>query len=289
MALAASLCVALSINFRAQQLPKNNPKKFTKRRRGKKTRPVIVCLGDSITHGRVGANWVDLLYNKTGRSSCIVNAGINSEHAYNMLQRCREVIDCDPDFVTILSGTNDFRCIYNPEMGRHAVRQMKLPSLPSESVYVTCLREMLRALLKGCGSSTRIAILHLPPMGEDATVRSNKVIAEANSLIDKIAAEPEFAESGRVEVLSTNRALWAALDRLPASSLRTSPGVDSYLMRMYVAVVRHYCLGHSWGTIGSSHGYGVLCDGLHLNEYGAEVLANEVADWLSPYLNLNSK
>jgi lysophospholipase L1-like esterase len=79
-------------------LPANNPKSFLKNKEiacpGRKR---IVVIGDSITHGNVSANYVqmlgDRLRKRDGKLFDIINAGINSDFAWNVLQRLEDVIE----------------------------------------------------------------------------------------------------------------------------------------------------------------------------------------------------
>jgi hypothetical protein len=76
---------------------------------------VLVCLGDSITHGRCSDDWVQRVRGRvTGEDWEVVNAGINGDTAWNMLQRLADVIACQPDAVCILCGTNDISADANP-------------------------------------------------------------------------------------------------------------------------------------------------------------------------------
>ena len=69
-------------------------------------KPVVVCCGDSITHGHIGYNWVGSLREKDS-SKIYINAGINADLTWNLNQRVDDIIKHDPDYITILIGTND--------------------------------------------------------------------------------------------------------------------------------------------------------------------------------------
>jgi lysophospholipase L1-like esterase len=69
-------------------------------------KPVVVCCGDSITHGHIGYNWVDSL-RKDDTSKVYINAGINADLTWNLNQRVDDIIKHNPDYITILIGTND--------------------------------------------------------------------------------------------------------------------------------------------------------------------------------------
>lgn len=68
--------------------PYNTPKKYLTKN---KTKPVVMMIGDSITHGRIGTNFVDILYRKFNNYE-FVNAGVNGHLAWNVNQRLDEII-----------------------------------------------------------------------------------------------------------------------------------------------------------------------------------------------------
>ena len=130
--------------------PQNNPRRFLEKQ-GVSARDakVVVCIGDSITHGNSICNYVDMLTRNLGvRGFNFINAGINSELAYNVLQRLDEIIECNPDFVTIMIGTNDSNKSRTEADARKAIRQMRLPQRPTAEWYRTNLFEICRTLKK---------------------------------------------------------------------------------------------------------------------------------------------
>ena len=61
--IVAVMIVIAGYGYRsATKLPDNNPESFLAS--GKKAGKVVVCIGDSITHGRVSHNYVDELENR---------------------------------------------------------------------------------------------------------------------------------------------------------------------------------------------------------------------------------
>src|SRR6218665_1058966 len=70
------------------------------------SKKTLVCFGDSNTHGNVSYNWVSDL-GRIFHDLQVLNAGVNSDLTYSLLQRIDDVIACQPDFITVLAGTND--------------------------------------------------------------------------------------------------------------------------------------------------------------------------------------
>jgi len=64
-----------------------------------------------------------------------VNAGINSQLSYNVLQRIDQVVKCNPDFITILIGTNDAAATLNEKNAARYVKKQNLPRVPHRHWY----------------------------------------------------------------------------------------------------------------------------------------------------------
>jgi lysophospholipase L1-like esterase len=67
------------------------------------TSTLVACVGDSLTAGQLSADWVGMLAERLGPQGYeFVDAGVNSQLAWNVPQRLDEVIACDPEVVTLL-------------------------------------------------------------------------------------------------------------------------------------------------------------------------------------------
>ena len=71
------------------------------------TTSLMVCVGDSITEGVGSADWVAMLRTRLGGDVQIVNDGIAGDLSWNALQRLDAAIQCEPEVVILLIGTND--------------------------------------------------------------------------------------------------------------------------------------------------------------------------------------
>ena len=121
------LALLLSLSIRMSKLtltlPSNDPIRWIEQNgnptdKPPRQNPVIVCAGDSITHGIISTNWVGMLESRF--PDCrFINAGVNSELAYNLLGRIDPIIGINPDIVIILIGTNDV----NAKIGRASCRE----------------------------------------------------------------------------------------------------------------------------------------------------------------------
>ena len=111
-------------------LPDNHPAEFLRqpRPRGK----VIVCLGDSLTHGNVSFNWVGRLRVDFAHQNLhFVNAGINGNVVWQLNQRLPLILKARPQVAIVLIGTNDVMGSFNRADG--IAYQRDKASQPAES------------------------------------------------------------------------------------------------------------------------------------------------------------
>ena len=249
--------------------PSFSPRTFLRHRRSwLKGRTVVVCAGDSITHGVVSANYVALLRARwMGEGYTFVNGGINGELAYNLLRRLDTVIACRPDVLTLLIGTNDVNATFSAAQAEQYRRNMRLPQLPSLDWYcgnVALILDRLQA-----ETSARIAVLSLPPLGEDLDSAINRRVLEYNAALRHLAAERG------VLYLPLHERLAALLP-----SGHHPPPYAGKLGPIFSAVLQHDLLRRSWDDISARRGVALLTDHIHLNERAAGVVADLIGDFL---------
>jgi lysophospholipase L1-like esterase len=249
----------------AQAKPENDPCAFIAGVKPGFSGSVLVCVGDSITHGRVSSNYVDMLSDDLGQKGFyVVNAGINSELAYNVLMRLDSIIACDPDYVTIFIGTNDAHGALTNEQGENEVKEMKLPQMPTEQWYRENLTQIVRKLK--ASTHARIALLSISPIGEDP-------------------ADPAFMQAERYgavirDVAGTEGVTYLGLFEAMAAYLKNHPNPAPPYTRggferaMYTGIARHFLLGASFGDVSGKNGFLLETDYLHLNETGARMVAD---------------
>jgi acyl-CoA thioesterase I len=247
--------------------PLDGPAAFLARGREPATHAVLVCAGDSITHGVMSADYLDLLRARLGDGVAIVNAGINGNLAWNVLQRLDDVVACRPDAVTLLVGTNDVLATLGPPWEPMYRRQQHIPVTPTLAWY----RENVRAIIDRLRSETgaKVAILDLPPLGEDLASAINGRVREYNEALREIAA------GTGIPVLPLHDRLVALL---PADG--TPPPFEGRRGLMGSAIFRRLVMRRTWDEVSEAHGLALLTDHLHLNDRTAAVVADLIADWL---------
>lgn len=236
----------------------------------------LVCAGDSLTHGNLSAPYVPAVAARLApRGVAVFNAGINADLAETLLARFDDVVAARPDYVVILVGSNDVNATLSPADLAQYRRRRKLcaPEPPSAATF----RRHLTALLHRLRHETtaRVALLSLPPMGENLAHEANRRAEAYSAIIREVAAAEGAA------YLPLRERLVAELRARPGQ-----PGVHfgqtTRLIR--TAVLRHYVLGQSWDRIAAAHGHRFLTDNLHLNSAAAAIVSDLVAGWVEQEL-----
>ncbi|MBN6041115.1 GDSL-type esterase/lipase family protein [Amycolatopsis sp. 195334CR] len=219
---------------------------------GATAKPAVVGAGASMTQGTLGGDWIGALRGRPEFAGHeFVNAGHNGDTAADLLARLdADVLACRPAAVLVLVGTNDVRAGTPLEQYR---------------ADLTAIADRLRT-----GTTARIALLSLPPLGEDLTTGINQSLAGYNAVIQ------ETATRTGVDYLPVHERLLELLgpreDRVPYDF--------SFPLALTVAT-RHYVLGQTWDDIARDGGRALLIDHVHLNDRGAARLTDVAAAWLA--------
>jgi acyl-CoA thioesterase I len=248
--------------------PENSPGAFLERGRRTTTRTLVVCAGDSITHGMVSANYVEMLERRFAAKGCeFVNAGINGNLAYNLLQRLDDVIACRPDVVTILIGTNDVNATFSQEWEDTYRKEQKLPEKPTLARY----RQNVERIIDRLQSETdaQIALLDLPMLGEDLASDMNQRLADYNAVLHAVALEKGVA---CLPLHDRLRALLPQNHTPPIYEGKKGPVVRVW--------IKHFIQSKSWDAVSADYGLELLTDHIHLNDKAAAVIAALIGDFL---------
>jgi lysophospholipase L1-like esterase len=283
--------------------PDNNPATFQKwirriRSTTNRNCPVLLCYGDSITHGNCSASYTPELplvlcrtlglpipdRNQTFADPLwVVNAGQNmiTSHtiAYERLPPTLNAVS--PDFVLIFIGTNDVQAIYKPKSwGRFITYINQLPQPPSLPIYEQNIRKIIRHI-EETSSQMQIGIVTLPPMGENLQSRSNQVVRQANEVLHRIVNDQK---NDKVTIIPLFESLETILEKeKPYGLYAMFVSFDQWrLYLVFQSILFHLTYGAlSWNLLSRwMCGYHVLSDGIHLNERGAAVLVDLIVQWL---------
>lgn len=229
---------------------------------------LVACLGDSITQGQVSANYVDILaqrFNASGHQ--FINAGVNGDLAFNVAKRLDAVIACRPDVVTLLVGTNDVNARFDDVWGERYRKDQGLPTAPTLAWYIRNVEEIVTRLQ--AETQARIALIGIPPLGEDLSGRMNGLVREYNAALHEIAGRhgiPCLPLYGRLVGL------------LPPG--HAPPPYAGAIAEILKAGMSAQLLRRSWDDISRRNGLAVLTDHIHLNDRAAAVVADLVAGFL---------
>ncbi|MDJ0721988.1 MAG: GDSL-type esterase/lipase family protein [Desulfobacterales bacterium] len=234
-------------------------------------RPSIVCVGDSITHGRVSADYVGLLRRRfRAKGYRFINAGLNGDMAYNVLKRIDDIIRCHPALVTVMVGSNDAYAALNPRNADEARRQNGLPERPTIDTFRRDLSALCLRLREA--TAAPLALLSLPPFGEDPQHEAYRQAQAYSRTIKAVARQAGIA------YLPVNEQMDALLQphaRAPKLAF------DRMTDARYLGIkIRRFVLGRSLAAISRCHGYRLLTDGIHLNPAGAAVVADAIATFI---------
>lgn len=219
--------------------PRNTPAEAC----GKATKPVVVAAGASITQGTLGGDWVGAVRDRHPEHE-VVNAGVNGNTSADLKARIKKnVLDCAPTAVVILVGTNDVRA----------------------NVPLDQYRANLKAIVEDV-KNARIALLSLPPLGEDPGTEINRTLAGYNAVIKEVAEQTE------VDYLPVH-------ERMTAIKSDGTP-YDFNFATALSAATQHYVFARSWDDVAKSGGRELLIDHVHLSDRGAAVIADLVSEWL---------
>jgi acyl-CoA thioesterase I len=249
----------------------SRPRQFRKHGRPPGTLTLVVAIGDSITDGRISANYVDMLARRLGGSGyAFVNSGVSGDLAFNVdLRLEHDVIAFDPDVVTVLVGTNDVAAHISDEWMQGYLKSKKPTQQPSLAWY----RELVERIVDRLHESThaRILLIEIPILGERADSVDNNRVREYNGALR------EIARAKNVEVVPLFQRLLDALPTTPA------PEFDGTKRLMGRAAAQRFLLRRSFDTIAGHANLTVLTDHIHLSEKGAAILSNQLETALASH------
>jgi acyl-CoA thioesterase I len=282
--------------------PVNNPSTFVIWSRAQnRRRPVVLCLGDSLTHGTCSADFTTVLAPQLCASLAlppppdnavfvdpvwVVNAGQNGICTHTIWhERLNTALNVYPDYILLLIGTNDVQCMAlgkNSPISKKIVAQNALPEVPTLQTLERNLTGILHYIHEA-SPKVEIGLCTLPPLGEDLSSSYNQCVRNANAVIERVASSANASSENKVSVVPLYAALEAVLEKERRKWTLPYPYFMVATMVEYpIRYVAQFAAGIvvSWITLSKPLGYTVLSDGLHLNERGRDILVSVVVEWL---------
>lgn len=231
----------------------------------------IACIGDSITHGLVSANYVAMLEERFAGEDCAwINAGVDNDTTLNMLRRVSELIPNQPDVVLIFGGTNDaIASLSTPSFRLLQVLKL-LPTRPTQEWAIQNMRELLRVVK--LGTQAQVAVLSIPPLGEALDSRPMNWVRAYNARLHKLAEEEGCAYLPVFEGME--------------AVLRSEPAAGHVFRGSLWMSAEFVLLGEDFDTYAERKGFRLLIDGVHLNRRAAALVADAVEKYLRQTINL---
>ncbi len=228
---------------------------------------LLLCLGDSITHGRIGADWVGRLRQEHGGALAVVNGGVNGELVWNVRQRAQTAMALRPDFTVLMIGTNDVMAADRPDRARGYERSNRLPQSPTLAWSIAELAALTAELKLAC---PRVALCTIPPLGDDPSAPAEALVREYNGRLGSVA------RAAGVELIDIHAAL-CALE--PGGGRAYQGGIWAVVALVLRATAARYLFGRSWDAIARSAGWHLTVDGIHLSDRAGAVVAEAVNAW----------
>lgn len=230
----------------------------------------IVCFGDSLTEGVLGAAYVDLLRARLPDAQ-LINAGINGDTTLNLLRRLeRDVVPHRPDRVIVLVGLNDLATAYGEPLSRgyyHTVKRVHVRLTPAR--FARSYRRLIAALR--ARTDARLALCTLTTLSEQPEHPTHAYIDAYSTVVRALAAQE------RLDLIDVRAAFQAAIRQEP----REGPLYHLWVPLLDTLAIR--ARRHTIDTLTAARGYRLLCDGAHLSSAGAAIVAACILDYLLKY------
>ena len=247
----------------------DDPLEYVREKKLRTDKRVIVCIGDSITRGEVSYNYVELLQDRLGDRFEVINAGINNEVSYEVLQRLDQVIACEPDLVTVLIGTNDANASIADEGALWMMQHRKLPFKPSIGWY----EENMEAIVERLQGETQahVALLSLPPIGQDLTSQPVRTTRWFSEVVRQVARRYGVAYLPVFEQMT---------DYLTEHQPKGHLEHEKWQWHSVKVILEEKILGVELDEIAARSGLVLHSDMLHLNSRGARIIADLIENFV---------
>ena len=220
------------------------------------------AIGDSLTEGSVSYPWLKSLESILDKKYKVLNFGKNSYTTENYIKELLfSVIDAKPNFITLLLGLNDVN---------GSIRYPNSPNFKPPQ-FQKNLNFIIKTLKEK--TSAKIAIMSLPPIGEDINSLAFKQSQKYNQIIANIAKQQAIYYLPVSEILLHNL-LYASPNR-PKSKFT----YKHWVLSMVNSIARHLFFKQDYKKISQDAGMLEHADLLHLNQ-SAEYIAGLVYGFL---------
>ena len=242
---------------------------------------VVVCAGDSITHGNMGVDYVAMLRGSLqAEGYYFFNAGINADLTFTLLRRIDDVVATQPNYVTLLIGANDLNAAVDARALKTYRKLGKLSATETPNFDTFCANYKQIIYRLKTQTNAQIGVCSIPIIGEDLAHQINLNADRYSAFLKDLCAQQQLT------YLPVREAMKEYLEHNP-KKMGTPYAKTNMLVNM--AVLRHYLAGTSWDLISDSVGNALSHDNLHFNTRGAKIIADVTGSFLSASLHESFK
>lgn len=236
--------------------------------------PRLICFGDSITQGRIGSAYVDMV--RTALPSIdVVNRGIDGDTTYNLLMRLdADVIAHQPDLVSIMIGLNDFGTAYGESISRFYYRTVKKVPV---AIDIPAFEAFYAGIIQ------RLQHAGIPIVLFTQTTIDEVPDTPAQALLDGyVHVVYRLATQYHLPVVDVRAAFVAAMRNDPRKGPKyhlLQVARDEWNIQRGVT---------TYEQIARDRGFHLVVDGVHLSHAGAQLVAQTVLPTLKQLLNVDA-
>jgi len=263
----------------------------------------VLVIGDSITAGTFSSDYISMLQKNIGHSIRIINEGSSGDTTFSIKARLTatnwftgslKLLNPNeplPDVIVLQVGTCNIISAVNENY-------RSIQKLPPEwktrtdivpftlEGFVTSYNEILQ-ICATRAPKAHLAVLSIPPLGEDLLSEINQVVTQYNVLLKDICNE--FKEC-KVRYLELGETLSKMLATYYTSADRAPPkfefGMWNVMWNTDTTTIGKYLTRKSWSQISKENGLYLYHDHIHFNEIAGGVVASLIEDFMK---TLNAK
>lgn len=224
-------------------------------------KPIFIAFGDSLTQGNMSGNWVNML-KELHPEMQFLNAGMNADLTYTLLTRIQDITFCKPHFIHLLIGSNDLMATLDPSRMKRYYELGKITQDANFEGFKENYRQIIEILLEE--TDAKIMVSSLPPITEDFTYIANQKADQYSQIVQDLAQEFGLTYLPLRETFK---------EKMPEKSDQIEDYTQSVAL-IRKAGFKKNILGQSWNEISKARKAKYLTDNIHLNDDGAEILAN---------------
>lgn len=287
-----------------RQSPINCPEQFLKWDHTQVIRrPILLCLGDSITNGYVSANYtteipsnlkdaigIEQVKNEKDETKpfkdpiWVVNAGYNYATSHVILhEKLPRMLSIHPDYILIMIGTNDILSMYKKSFKKQiATFNLIFEDVLTMSSFERNINEMISSI-RELSPKVEIGVCTIPPLGEDLNTAANMIVQQANKII--INAVSSQRDDKCISIIHVYEEMEKVL--LSNQQKKYRIPVDNYVILFTLMSPIYHMFNRgtttstlSWNFISSLVGNVLLTDGVHVNERARDIIVGLITQWL---------